>query len=76
MDHEPEVPTLFYIGRRGTVTERAIGLADWFPSLLHDMRNRIILAIVQIHLPWFALISMLVDRISLRGPPPWWLLGR
>jgi hypothetical protein len=35
----PEVPTLLYIGRRGRVTEMAIGLADCVPSLLHDMRN-------------------------------------
>jgi hypothetical protein len=42
----PEVPTLFYIGRRGRVTERTIGLTDCVPSLLHDMRNRLILAIV------------------------------
>jgi hypothetical protein len=31
--------------------------------------NRLILAIVQIRLPQFALISMLVDRISPCGPP-------
>ena len=30
MDPEPEVPTLLYIGRRGRVTERAIGLTDCF----------------------------------------------
>ena len=46
MAPEPEVPTLLYIGRRGRVTERAIGLRDWVPSLLHDMRNRLILAII------------------------------
>jgi hypothetical protein len=34
LDLEPEVPTLFYIGRRGRVTERAIGLTDCVPSLL------------------------------------------
>ena len=48
MDPKPKVPTLLYIGRRGRVTERAIGLIDCVPSLLHDMRNRLILAIVQI----------------------------
>ena len=48
MAPESEVPTLLYIGRRGRVTERAIGLTDCVPSLLHDMRNRLILAIVQI----------------------------
>jgi len=30
MDPEPEVPTLLYIGRKGRVTERAIGLIDCF----------------------------------------------
>ena len=54
---EPKVPTLLYIGRRGRVTERVIRLTDYVPSLLHDMRNRLILAIVQIRLPWFVLIS-------------------
>jgi hypothetical protein len=76
MDPEPKGPTLLYIGRRGRVTERAIGLTDWFTSLLHDMRYRLILTIVQIRLSWFALISTLVDRISPREPPPWRLLGR
>lgn len=70
MDREPKVPALFYIGKRGRVTERVIGLTDCVPSLLHNMRNRLILTIVQIHLPWFALISTLVDRVSPRGPPP------
>ena len=28
LDPEPKVPTLLYIGRRGRVTERAIGLRD------------------------------------------------
>jgi hypothetical protein len=51
MDLEPKVPTLLYIGMRGRVIERAIGLTDCVPSLLHDRRNRLILAIVQIHLP-------------------------
>ena len=46
LDSEPEVPTLLYICRRGRVTERAIGLTDCVPSLLHDMCNRLILAIV------------------------------
>ena len=70
LDTELMVPTLLYIGRRGWVTERAIGLSDRVPSLLHDMGNRLILAIVQIRLPWFALISTLVDRVSPCGPPP------
>ena len=30
LDPEPEVPTLLYIGRRGRVTERMIGLIDCF----------------------------------------------
>jgi hypothetical protein len=50
LDPEPEVPTLLYIGRRGRVTERAIGLTDC--SLV--CYNRLILTIVQIRLPWFA----------------------
>ena len=33
----PEVPTLLYIGRRGKVTERAIGVADCVPSLLQQI---------------------------------------
>ena len=32
-----EVPTLLYIGRRGRVTERAIGLAYYVPSLLQQI---------------------------------------
>jgi hypothetical protein len=70
LDPMPKVPILLYIGRRGRVIERAIGLVDCVPSLLHDMRNRLILAIIQIHPPWFALISKLVDRVSPWGPPP------
>ena len=66
LDPEPEVPTLLYIGRRGRITERAIGLIDCFVVCY----NRLILAIVQICPPWFALISMLVDRVSPRRPPP------
>ena len=50
-DPEPKVLTLLYIGRRGRVIERAIRLTDCIPSLLHNMRNRLILAIVHIHLP-------------------------
>ena len=46
MDPEPEVPTILYIGRRGRVTERVIRLTDYVSSLLHDMRNKLILAIV------------------------------
>jgi hypothetical protein len=49
MDPRPEVSTLLYIGRRGRVTERAIGLTDYVSSLLHDTCNRLILVIVQIH---------------------------
>jgi len=70
LDLVPEVPTLLYIGRRGRVTGRTIGLADCVPSLLHDMHNRLILAIVQIRPPWFSLIPTLVDRVSPCGPPP------
>jgi hypothetical protein len=71
MDPEPEVPTLLYIGRRGRVTERVIGLTDCVPSLLHNMRNRLILAIVHIRPFWFALIpTTLVDRVSPCRPPP------
>ena len=69
-DPMPEVPTLIYIGKRGRVVGRAIGLADCVSSLLHDMRNRLILAIVQIHPSWFALIPTLVDRVSPCGLPP------
>ena len=46
LDPMPEVPPLLYIGRRGRDIERAIELADCVPSLLHDMCNRLILAIV------------------------------
>ena len=42
MDPVPEVPTLFYIGRRGRVTERAIELTECFLVCY----NRLILAIV------------------------------
>jgi hypothetical protein len=51
LDPMPEVPTLLYIGRRGRVTERVIGLIDCVPSLLHDMCNRLTLAIVLIRPP-------------------------
>ena len=37
MDPMPEVPTLLYIGRRGRVIERAIGLIDCAPSLLQQI---------------------------------------
>ena len=37
MAPEPEVPTLLYIGRRGRVTERVIGLTDCVPSLLQQI---------------------------------------
>jgi hypothetical protein len=66
MDPEPEVPTLLYIGRRGKVTERAIGLTDCFLVCY----NRLILAIIQIRPPRFALISTLVDSVGPCGPPP------
>ena len=70
LDPVPEVPTLLYIGRRGRVTKRVIKITYCVPSLLHDMCNKLILAIVQVHLPWFALISTLVDHVSPYGPPP------
>jgi hypothetical protein len=70
LDPVPEVPTLLYIGMIGTVTERTIGLTYCVSSLLHDMRNRLILAMVQICPPWFALICTLVDCIGPCGPPP------
>ena len=34
LDPEPKVPTILYIGRRGRVTERTIGLTECVPSLL------------------------------------------
>jgi hypothetical protein len=34
MDPVPKVPTLLYIGGRGRVIERTIGLTDYVPSLL------------------------------------------
>jgi hypothetical protein len=37
MDPVPEVSTLFYISRIGRVTERAIGLTDYVPSLLQQI---------------------------------------
>jgi hypothetical protein len=37
MDPAPEVSTLLYIGRRGRVTERTIGLIDCVPSLLQQI---------------------------------------
>jgi hypothetical protein len=70
LDPVPEVSTLLYIGKRGRVTERVIGLTYCIPSLLHDMRNRLTLAIIQIRPPWFALISMLVDHVNPCEPSP------
>ena len=66
VDPESEVSTLLYIGRRGRVIDRAIGLTDCILSLL----RQIDLVIVQIRPPWFALISTLVDRVSPCGPSP------
>jgi len=66
LDPVPEVLTLLFIGRKGRVTERAIGLTDYFLVCY----NRLILAIVQIRLPWFALTPTLVGRVSPCGPPP------
>ena len=37
MDPGPKVPTLLYIGRRGRVIERAIGLTDCVSSLLQQI---------------------------------------
>jgi hypothetical protein len=34
LNPKPEVPTLLYIGKRGRVIERVIGLTDYIPSLL------------------------------------------
>ena len=70
MDPEPEVPTLLYIGRRGRVTERAIGLIYCFIVCYTICETEKIIAIVQIRLPWFALISTLVDAVNPRGPSP------
>ena len=56
LDPEPKVPTLLYIGRRGRVTERTIRLTDCFLVCYY----RLILAIVQIRQPWFALTPTLV----------------
>ena len=66
LDPVLEVPTLLYIGRRGRVIERAIGLIDYFLVCYY----RLILAIVQIRQSWFALTPMLVDCVSPCGPPP------
>ena len=63
MDPMPEVPTLLYIGRRGRVTERVIGLTDYVPSLLQQIDP-------SCRSDMLALISMLVDRVSPCGPPP------
>jgi hypothetical protein len=60
LDLEPKVPILLYIGRRGRFTERAIGLTNCFLVCY----NKLILVTVQICLPWFALIFMLVNRVS------------
>jgi hypothetical protein len=40
MDPVPEVPTLLYIGTRGRVTERVIGLRDCVPSFLQQIDPR------------------------------------
>jgi hypothetical protein len=72
LDPEPKIPTLLYIGRRGRVTERTIELTYCFLVCY----NRLIIAIVQIRPPWFALISTLVDRVSPCGSPSLRLLGR
>jgi hypothetical protein len=66
LDPEPEILTLLYIGKRGRVTKRAIGLTDCFLVCY----NILIHTIVQIRPPWFALIPTLVDRVSPCGPPP------
>jgi hypothetical protein len=66
LDPEPDVPSLLYISRRGRVIERVIRLIDYFLVLY----NRLILAIIQIRPPWFALLSTLVDSVGPCGPPP------
>jgi hypothetical protein len=66
LDPEPKVPTLLYIGRRGRVTERVIEVTGCFLVCY----NRLILAIIQIRPPWFALIPTLVDPVSPYGSPP------
>ena len=42
LDPEPEVPSILYIGRRGRITERAIGLTYYFLVCY----NRLIIAII------------------------------
>ena len=37
VDPEPDVRNLLYIGRRGRVTGRAIGLTDCVPNLLQQI---------------------------------------
>jgi hypothetical protein len=66
LDPDLEVPALLYIDRGGKVTTRAIEPTYWIPSLLHGMRNRLNLAIVQIRLSWLALVFALIDRLSPR----------
>ena len=68
LDPELEVPSLLYIGRKVRVIERATELIDCVPSLLQQIDpsyhpERTIV-------PWSALISTLVDRVSPCGPPP------
>jgi hypothetical protein len=37
LDLEPEVPTLLYIGKKGRVIGRVIGLIDYVPSLIQQI---------------------------------------
>jgi hypothetical protein len=37
LNPEPEVPTLLYIGRKGRITERTIGLIDCVLGLLQEI---------------------------------------
>jgi len=70
MDPDREVPALLYIDRGGRVTMRVIGLTYWIPSLLREIRNRLILAIIQICLSWIFL-SCLGLHVN-RPPRPSW----
>jgi hypothetical protein len=74
-DPEPEVPILLYIGRRGRVIERAIGLIDCFLICC----SRLILAIIQIRPSRFALDlhgrpcqPLQAFPLTVAGPIAWW----
>ena len=73
---EPEVPTLLYIGKRGRVTERAIGLTDCVPSLLQQIDpsyrpDTSVLVCLDLHVGR-SRQPLRASSLTAAGPIVWW----